>query len=117
MLSKTLLSGGIGALALGLVATSAQAAPAAGNLPAAGNPAAALERDASGGGLVEKVRRRDRDYDDDYRDRRRYRYRYYRNYHYYRDDDDDYNYSYYRYRRFNYFDHPYYFRDYRHRNW
>jgi hypothetical protein len=99
---KVLLSAGVGALALGLVATSAQAAPPAGNLTGA------IERDAGDGGLVQEVRRRYWDYDDDYRYRRYNRYRYYR----YDNYDDDY------YRRHRYYYQPFYFnyRYYRYRN-
>lgn len=71
---KSLLSAGLGALALGLVATSAQAAPVAGNLTAA------VERGAGDSGLVQKVHRY---YGyGDYYYRPYYRYHYYQPYYY-----------------------------------
>jgi len=94
---RSLLLAGAGALALGLVATSAQAAPTGVNLPAV------VAEDASDAGLVQKVHRyRDWDY---YYYRPYYRHRYYR----------DYDYYYYRPR---YYYNPYYYNyRYRHRNW
>ena len=99
MRMKLLLSAGVGALALGLVATSAQAAPGGANL------AAGVERSADEAGLVQEVRRRHRN-----RHYHRYhRHRNYRDYYYYYDNDDD-NY-YYNY----YYKNPYYWRYYRYR--
>jgi hypothetical protein len=98
---KLLLSAGVGALALGLVASSAQAAPAGANL------AAGVERSVDEGGLVQQVRRRHRDR----YHRRYYRHRYYRDRNYYYYDDDDYYYYNYYYRF------PYYWRYYRYRRW
>jgi hypothetical protein len=94
---RSLLSAGAGALALGLLATSAQAAPASVNLPA-------VAQDAGDGGLVQQVHRyRDYDY---YYNRPYYRHRYYRNY------------DYYYYRPNYYYYNPYYYNyRYRHRNW
>jgi hypothetical protein len=97
---KSLLSAGLGALALGLVATSAQAAPMGGNLTAA------VERGTGDSGLVQKVHRY-YGYGDYYY--RPYRYDYYQPYYY----------GYYRpyyYRPYHYY-RPYYRHRYHYRHW